>query len=109
MNYEDRVTKEYVENALAGAGVKVLTGMYTGNGSDSRVISLGVTPKAVIVRSARTSSDTQVYSNDVEYIPMIAVAGSTSVVLSIVEGGFRVNRHGLVNRNQDTFVYIAFV
>ena len=32
MNYEDRVTKEYLENAIANAGVKIVTGSYVGNG-----------------------------------------------------------------------------
>ena len=32
MNYEDRVTKEYLENAIANAGVKFETGSYVGNG-----------------------------------------------------------------------------
>lgn len=44
MNYEDRVTKEYVENAV-GDGLRLLTGTYTGDGAETRYIDLGVTPK----------------------------------------------------------------
>ena len=33
MNYEDRVTKEYVENAIANAGPRFQTGTYVGTGT----------------------------------------------------------------------------
>ena len=49
MNYEDRVTKEYVENALAGAGPRIVVGSYVGSGAATRTISLGFTPRAVYV------------------------------------------------------------
>ena len=52
MNYEDRVTKEYVENALAGAGVRLLTGTYTGTGSNSRSIDLGQEVGLILVTSS---------------------------------------------------------
>ena len=32
MNYDDRVTKEYVEGLIAGAGAKIATGSYVGTG-----------------------------------------------------------------------------
>ena len=49
MNYEDQVTKEYLENAIANAGVKIVTGSYTGDGAATRTINLGFTPRAVYV------------------------------------------------------------
>ena len=53
MNYEDRVTKEYIESALAGTGVKIATGTYYGNGSGTATttthVNLGFQPKAVFV------------------------------------------------------------
>ena len=49
MNYEDRITKSYLEDALANAGLKIVTGTYVGDGAASRVIELGFTPRAVFV------------------------------------------------------------
>ena len=108
MNYEDRVTKEYVESALASAGVKMVTGTYTGDGSTSRTFNLGFTPRAVIVRSVRTENETQVYESEAYHMPMIAVAGTNYVVLHIVEGGFAINSHRIVNTNGKPYLYIAF-
>ena len=48
MNYEDRVTKSYIEDVLAGK-CRIVTGSYQGNDTDNRFISLGFTPKLVLV------------------------------------------------------------
>ena len=52
MNYEDRVTKEYIESALAGAGVKLVAGTYEGDLTETRFIEIGFTPKLVYVCTA---------------------------------------------------------
>ena len=53
MNYEDRVTKQYIESALANAGVRIATGTYTGDGkygsSHRNSSNGGFAPKLVIV------------------------------------------------------------
>ena len=53
MNYEDRVTKEYLENALANAGPKIATGTYYGTGEYGAAtpnrIDCGFAPKLVWV------------------------------------------------------------
>ena len=108
MNYEDRITKSYLEDALA-AKCEVLVGTYTGDGRTSRTFNLGVTPKAVIVRSIRTEGTDEIYQNDYYHTPMIAVTGTDYTVLHIVEGGFAVNKHTLVNKNTWHYLYIAFV
>ena len=49
MNYEDRVTKEYIEDALAAAGgAKIAYGTYTGDSTNGRKFVLGFAPKLVI-------------------------------------------------------------
>ena len=49
MNYEDRVTKEYVENAVALAAPKIAGGRYTGTGDEEYTMALGFTPKVVFI------------------------------------------------------------
>ena len=54
MYYEDRVTKQYIENALAGCGnCKIATGSYTGTGTFGQANPTGITfpfaPKFVFV------------------------------------------------------------
>lgn len=52
MNYEDRVTKEYIENAL-GSCARIATGSYIGTGEYGTehpvTLTLGFAPKLVIV------------------------------------------------------------
>ena len=70
MNYEDRVTKEYVEGALAGAGVRLLTGTYTGNGANSRTIDLGQPFGLLFVTNATCV-------NDGNYLGILPCEGSS--------------------------------
>ena len=99
MNYEDRVTKEYLENALAGARVKIATGTYTGNGQASQFIDLGFTPKAVLVLSF--DGRLLVFMGNAHYCyGGLALTGHPAAcnynnnevnIVSIVEGGFNVS------------------
>lgn len=96
MIYEDRVTKEYLEDAIANAGVKIITGTYTGDGAETRLIDLGFTPRAVFVISS--GSGTYLYSpstGDMIYYGGIAIGTATSPggvvpAVKIVDGGFQV-------------------
>ena len=51
MNYEDRVTKEYVEGLLAN-GAKIAYGSYVGDGGTSRTIVFPFPPKLIIMQHA---------------------------------------------------------
>ena len=113
MNYEDRVTKEYIEDAIAGAGVKIAAGMYAGDGNDSQTISLGFTPKAVYVSyegtlaAYRSNSDTLYYGGfAVTDHPVVAknVTGNVTV-LEIVSGGFCVHKAEKVYLNAKNYVF----
>ena len=77
MNYEDRITKSYIEDALAGK-CRIVTGSYTGNNTDGRKISVGFTPKLVIV-----------VCND--YLIHVAIGSYAHYGLQITENGFIVN------------------
>ena len=113
MNYEDRVTKEYVEDALANAGVKMVTGTYTGDGTAMRTFSVGFTPKAVLLMYNGThcsmgfTSNTQVYGGLALTDHPITAYGTTC--LEIVSGGFRVRSATKIYLNDldYTFFYVA--
>lgn len=105
---DDFLREEFNENfeALDDA-VRVVCGSYTGNGAAGRVVTLGFTPTAVIVKRPENF---EVYFSDSElmYVPAIAVIGVTGNTVNVVEGGFRVSGHGLVNAANRTYLYLAF-
>ena len=116
MNYEDRVTKEYVENAIAGAGVKLVTGTYAGNNAATRFIDLGFTPKAVLVFTDSGLSATYLSSFPIVYgglaLPDHPSATGGAVVLALSTNGFTVYNNSAVdyvrsNRSGITYYYIA--
>ena len=59
MNFEDRVTKEYLENAIAGAAPKFEFGSYIGTGEygaeHPTTITFGFEPKIVFINSREYS------------------------------------------------------
>ena len=61
MNYEDRVTKEYLETALA-AGVQIATGSYVGDGTYGEENAIHITfpfvPKLVLLFTNGTATTT---------------------------------------------------
>ncbi len=82
-------------------------GSYTGNGVEKRVISIGFTPKAVIVK--KPDNDLNFGSTEeLKRLIAIAVQGVTGNILNVVENGFQVANHGHVNGNNQTYVYFAF-
>ncbi|WP_040663701.1 hypothetical protein [Oscillibacter ruminantium] len=83
------------ECILAGhpQGSKIGYGTYTGDGQETRTISLGVTPKWVLVAGIRAQADQDFWGGS------LAIAGSPQyysqgavyqVFLEIVTGGFSV-------------------
>ena len=86
---------------------RIYTGQYTGNGQAGRVISLGITPLAVIVKIPRHHNQYG-FSNEVNYVPAIALRECGCEILSVVSGGFQLTDHGLVNGQQSQYIYIAF-
>ena len=84
MNYEDRVTKEYLETALANAGAKVVTGTYTGTGtygaSNPRTLTFSAPPKLVYIYR-----DYDIMSNCMPMIHGQSYGHSKSLTISAYE------------------------
>ena len=110
---------ENIANLAATLEGKIVTGTYTGNGTASRTISLGVTPKAVLVVGLGTSAVTSNTYNSlyaalaVEGQPALGMVGN---LVAIVDGGFDVyyavgtstiDPRDLTNNQGSRFCYIT--
>lgn len=102
-NADDRTPtaalKAIVTSFAAALDGKIVTGTYTGNGVASRTISLGFTPKAVLIvpRNAIQATCSVGTSTMVYGAPFLATPNNPSygyetqrIALSITDGGFNV-------------------
>lgn len=97
---------QLIDAALAGKA-EMVTGSYVGDGVDGRTISLGFKPRAVVIKNPNHQSDFG-HTNEVSFVPAIATAETPSAIFSIVDGGFQLSAHGLVNGGSRRFIYLAF-
>jgi len=116
MNIEDRVTKEYVENAIANAGTKIATGTYTGNwynnssvSDPGQTITLGFRPKAVLIFPNFEAYDSAYYHTAMSF------DGSPNNSVEITNSGFTVKwntnlayRDDVSSARCNPYRYIAF-
>ena len=93
--------------ALAGKAA-IVTGSYTGNGDDTRTISLGFTPKAVFLIGAEADIKEGRYT-----CGGIALNGQEGWAVTVVNGGFSVRYYVennfvlCTNRDRDVYCYWA--
>lgn len=96
----------------------LVTGSYTGNGAESRLISLGFQPKALLVMTEE-GYPARPYTSD--YYGGLALPGKpvclqtsygTNHILTIESTGFRVyyddSRHTLSNQKETIYYYLAW-
>ena len=96
----------------------LVTGTYTGDGTDSRLISLGFQPKALLVMREEGYS-ARPYTDD--YYGGLALPGKpvclqtsygTNYILTIESKGFRVyynnSRHTISNQKEANYYYLAW-
>ena len=74
MNYEDRVTKEYVEGLL-GSGVKIACGGYTGDGALTKSITFPFEPMLVFIGRNVAGEDFAIISREINGIYYTAPYG----------------------------------
>lgn len=94
-----------VSNLQAQLDGKIIAGAYAGDDTDSRTISLGFTPRAVLVvnHEGKTATNQGTYGG-------LAVTGSNCSGISIVTGGFRVyysSSSPFLNSSYARYHYIA--
>lgn len=109
-----------VADCFSSSNLPYVVGYYTGNGAETRVISLGFTPKAVLVfRSFGWVSSSGNYAAGLAITGRnvsTTAEGRTSwvtgaTVIAIVNGGFQVSADGNMitsNYNGEMMYYIAF-
>lgn len=103
--------EEFNENTLAieaalGEKAEVVFGSYTGDNTANRVISLGFTPKAVILANNRGRLPTGMDTDG-----GICLPGLDETNLKLVDGGFQVSNvenYGGSTNNVAAHYYIAF-
>ena len=112
MNYEDRITKSYLENALANAGVRIATGSYVGDGTygknNQTSVTLPFTPKLFMVCDGNTRYDVGLWFPGVRYMH-----GMNSENIDVSQSGNTVSWYSTqnatyqYNANNCTFHWLA--
>ena len=105
MNYEDRLTKEYVEDALA-AKCEIVFGSYRGNGVYPRSIDLGFQPKAVFLamHDGTTRYSAAIFGG--MFSRQYPLGTGSSPYAEMAENGFTLLRAD-TNRSSDVYYYLA--
>ena len=96
---------EKIDEAIAGAGIRVAYGQYTGDGTSRRFISLDFTPQVVLVLVFGESSK---LSNS--YYGGLSVSGYNARVCQLEENGFTTLQEGNTicgNENGAKYTYLA--
>ena len=91
---------------LDGGAAWVVYGSYLGDGVDGRFFGLGFTPKEVIVKRPNNYQSYR-HTSEVAYAPAMAVRGVSGNTLNVVEEGFLLSGHGLVNEAQTEFIFMV--
>ena len=121
---DDRILVEEFNEAMhnideaVGQKVQMIIGSYTGDNAAERTISLGVTPKAVLVADQRGAMGYLPTGNIAAYgglaLPNRPVVYTDLKALEIVEGGFKVfyinggNFSAATNDSNYSYNYVAF-
>lgn len=106
-NFKDlKESTEHQVQVLKDNGILVC-GVYTGDGADTRTISLGFMPIAVIIANKRVFSWVGLALQNNPVVPSIY---SDSSVISIVSNGFKLQRQfdDRVNVSDNEYYFIAF-
>ncbi len=106
-------TSEFAGSILANASNLMITGSYTGNGTDDRTISgLGFRPEAVMIlpeSSSRGVLRTSSMSGDASKILNYTSAGlSADLIQSLTGDGFTIGTNASVNTNAVVYHWIAW-
>ena len=101
MNYEDRVTKSYLEDAIA-AKCEVVFGAYVGNDASEREITLGFRPKAVFF-----SGSGQFNTSGGFFTAEHGLGPAFAPNAAVTDTGFAIKTSTL-NSSRTEYIYVAF-
>ena len=98
-------------NALSSQKASVYVGTYEGNNASERTITLGYTPKAVVLWTS-TGKQSDAYGG-MAYTNMPCTVDGSFASITIVDNGFQVRYnscyHCYTNLQGTRYVYLAFV
>ena len=88
-----------IDAALAGK-TELFTGSYTGDGTATRVIHLGFTPKAIVLTSSNG-----IFNTTAAIYGGLAFNGSNALAVAITDNGFLVNNNAAKSNMKNTVYY----
>ena len=88
-------------DAALGSCARVMVGRFRGDGNEVQVISLGVTPKAVLVMK----DGNKMFVNGLGIYGGMAVTNYGASSLNIIDGGFRAYNN--INTSNEYYHYLA--
>jgi choice-of-anchor C domain-containing protein len=105
-------TSEFAGNILANQSNLMITGSYTGNGTDNRTISgLGFRPEAILILPDLAEQGvirTSLMAGDASKRLASAVALEANLIQSLTSDGFTIGTDNSVNQSTRTYHWIAF-
>lgn len=111
-NLPDAMIARILPSAGGSSSVQVLSGLYTGDGQATQVITgIGFTPDMVFVKSAGATSNESYFRTSnmpaTESFPFIGGAKITNGILSIDADGFTVGPNSATNNSGKEYRYFA--
>ena len=96
-------------NSAIGSKAKVAAGYYVGNGASSRTISVGFTPKAVLIIFTEGYTAHNSFRHGGFAVTGSPAKSSGTTYIQIVSGGFQVTHteYTVVNSPSETYNYVA--
>lgn len=108
----NKASTDYYYMAMKHFTGAFVTGTYTGNGLDNRVVTgLGFQPDAVIVKNGTSTQHPVMITKDMtagESFPLNAAAAVTTGIKSLDSDGFTVGTGATANESGSTHWYVAF-
>jgi hypothetical protein len=110
-------TKNNPGNSITAAtsfpGIRVASGAYTGNGTDSRAITgVGFQPDVVIVKSDDNSGVSEIRTSTMTGDNTKPMTGNTALTANLIQSlnanGFTLGTNNAVNRNARAYHWVAF-
>lgn len=101
-------TQEYKSGSWQdlGGGVKIATGSYTGDGVATRAITVGFTPKQVLLYETNSYKSMAITTSTAGGVARLGGTNVTSTSFKLVTNGFQVEQY-YTNVNGTTYVWVA--
>ena len=96
-------------NGVDGSKAEIVTGVYQGDGTEQRDITLGFAPKALLIecQNGERSCGGFQYIYGGLALPSHGLSRGSDKAAEVIANGFRLYGSGMVNSNNLTYFYLA--